>query len=322
MKEHADKIAEAKASSLGALIPRGPGSEPAQVVGVDEIQAPRRAPVKSAGVEKMIADIPALGRAWERMEKNHKDNPYQDLPEGGDDSPIGRALRGVQQWNADGGAAGGGGAPALPLPTLDTSWIYGAEPARFDTAGAEDARMVAPDAAASGDQDAPVFLFFEQSEGRLSIELAWAEQTARGSKMHDRLIVLEEGSDTVLAGLRAFKELARGKRIHVWEIPPFFQAITGYIQPAFHDEFEPLNLWTKFSGVMRWAQRLYSVGESDLERFTLDTMLRRFPTSLEKHRGGKRAFQLLRLHGSMSRDLVNKSMGRDVAPIELDPERA
>lgn len=306
-----------KAAALSALTPLSGASERVEEARVDEIQIPRRAPVRGAEVDHKLSGNAGLERAWERLEKNHKDFKYQvEAPKSGE-SPIKRALRGVEQIMRDNEP------PLERPPAADTSWIYGGADDGRGTVDAEDVEFSeapANSAPKRPDEQPPVFAVFDRIGETLRIELAWTIETSSGAKHRDRAIELELGSVDALEGLREMRSIVDSHRIFVWDVQGFFRAIQPHLDGNPSAELGPLHLWGGFSGLRTYATNLYGVGDFESHRLTVDTLLRRFPTTLESHRAAPRAFQLLRLHGRMMMEMVNRTKGRDVAPLELDPE--
>jgi len=304
------KAAGAVMQALG-----GKPSESVQVE-IDEIQTPRKHPRRTAEVDKLIAANPSLGRAWERMEKNYKDNPYQELPKVGQgNSVIKRAIEGLNRHMTEQD-------PLIKArDEMDTTWIYGREsrPAIVDVSDALVLeRPAAPKPASKPSAaDAPeklAFLAFDKRDGVLTIELAWSVQSERGTRHLGEVIELRSGDPKAIDQMRVFREKVEGKRVNIWDIPPFFQAMDEFMAP----EFEPLHLWLKATGLMRFSMGLYSVDEVDRERLSLGCLCRRFVVSLEEHRKNKNAFMLLRLRSMMDGDLINRAKNKPVAPLELD----
>jgi hypothetical protein len=305
-----------------SLSTTGAGADHVEKAQIDEIQIPRRAPVKSTGVEKMIESNPALGRAWDRMEKNQKDFPYQEesTKEGG--STFFRAKNAVAMFKRDTDQSD------TPMEPLNTAWIYGeGAPGAARSTEIREMEVVEraptlPRPAAAGEEPlARVFLAFTNEGDKLTLELAWSTTTVHGSKMHERVIELTRGSVDVVENLREFRALVDGKRVNMWLVPPFFEAANPFL--ADHSaEFEPLHQWLKVTGLHPWCMTSYSVEWAESDRLTVGTLTRRFSLAEESTRKAKRAFLLLRARSMCDRDLSNRARGLAVAPMSLDAEPA
>ena len=297
----------------------GEAPEKIEKAQIDEIQTPRRQSKRSENVDKLIQANPSLGRAWDRMEKNYKDFPYQELPTQEGESVIKRALRGLErQMNES--------EPTIqPRPPLKTDWIYGDESPDQRLGDVEDVvikstQMQVEKPAKREEPEQRVFLAFEKVDGVLTIELAWSIQTDRGTthKGHENVIVMKSGDTGAVGQMREFKELIKGKTVSIWQIPPFYEAMNEFITPEMAPEFEPLHFWLKASGFMRFAMDVYSVEEEERDRLTLDCLRRRFGISAEPFRKNKNAYLLLRLWSMMGRDMISQEKNLAVAPLELD----